>query len=509
MSIGEFAPTIHYQWIKSPPLRGFLKEVRLLRNMPELVPVTIVSMHEFHLETLIHDPIHGYIPVGKRDDRVASDSQAVFEEDVIHHPWVQRMRHIHQLQTAWWIYPTAEHSRFQHILGVMHLASLWTQSLYPSLKQVCVDVPSLGYVESLMRMAGLLHDVGHGPFGHFFDEHYLRAFGETHESLGAQIIQSELADLLSQLRGNPNSRLEDDEQLDPDHVAWIIQRPQSDEEERPQWLLFLRSLLSGIYTIDNMDFVLRDAYMTGYSQRSYDLERLVRYSFFSQAGLTIHDRGIHALLRFMGARAELFRNVYFHRSVRGIDIALADVFTRSMPLLFPGNPCEHLSEYQKLTEASLLVDVGRWKNESGEKGELGAKWQELLQCQVPWTMVCQRTMTFGEGDSEASSIFTDQEFVEKKLRSFLPESLQELELRIDIARHIFRPLVQGPAIGQNYLFDSATGQIRPLTSHELIDRQPVAQRICRIYARDRKYQAALAAALQQLAGHGEDDLTNM
>ena len=206
MSIGEFAPTIHYQWIKSPPLRGFLKEVRLLRNMPELVPVTIVSMHEFHLETLIHDPIHGYIPVGKRDDRVTSDSQAVFEEDVIHHPWVQRMRHIHQLQTAWWIYPTAEHSRFQHILGVMHLASLWTQSLYPSLKQVCVDVPSLGYVESLMRMAGLLHDVGHGPFGHFFDEHYLRAFGETHESLGAQIIQSELAELLSQLRGNPNSR---------------------------------------------------------------------------------------------------------------------------------------------------------------------------------------------------------------------------------------------------------------------------------------------------------------
>ena len=157
----------------------------------------------------------------------------------------------------------------------------------------------------------------------------------------------------------------------------------------------------------------------------------------------------------------------------------------------------------------MLVDVGRWKNESGEKGELGAKWQELLQCQVPWTMVCQRTMTFGEGDSEASSIFTDQEFVEKKLRSFLPESLQELELRIDIARHIFRPLVQGPAIGQNYLFDSATGQIRPLTSHELIERQPVAQRICRIYARDRKYQVALAAALQQLAGHGEDDLTNM
>ena len=466
-------------------------------------------MQDFHLETLIHDPIHGYIPIGKCDKRVARETPDVAEEDVINHPWLQRMRHIHQLQTAWWIYPTAEHSRFQYILGVMHLASLWTQSLYPSLKRVCEDVPSLGYVESLMRMAGLLHDVGHGPFGHFFDEHYLKQFGETHESLGAHIIQAELGDLLRHLRGNPNSRLDDHEQFDPEHVAWIIQRPQSQQEDRPRWLLFLRSLLSGIYTIDNMDFVLRDAYMTGYSQRSYDLERLIRYSFFSQQGLTIHDRGIHALLRFMAARAELFRNVYFHRSVRGIDIALADVFARSMPLLFPGNPGEHLSEYLQFTESSLLVDVSRWQQESGEKGELGAEWQNIIQRRIPWVMVCQRTMTFDEGDSEASSIFTDQEFVEKRLRSFLPESLRNLELRIDIARHIFRPLVQGPVTGQNYLFDSATDTIRTLTSHELVDRQPVAQRICRVYARDQQHQSILADALQQLSGHGEDDLTNM
>ena len=124
-------------------------------------------------------------------------------------------------------------------------------------------------------------------------------------------------------------------------------------------------------------------------------------------------------------------------------------------------------------------------------------------------MVCQRTMSFDEGDSEASSIFTDQEFVEKRLRSFLPESLRNLELRIDIARHIFRPLVQGPVTGQNYLFDSATDTIRTLTSHELVDRQPVAQRICRVYARDQQHQSILADALQQLSGHGEDDLTNM
>ena len=66
-------------------------------------------MHDFHLEALIHDPIHGYIPVGKGSKRDAALSAEVYEQDVINHPWVQRMRHIHQLQTAWWIYPTAEH----------------------------------------------------------------------------------------------------------------------------------------------------------------------------------------------------------------------------------------------------------------------------------------------------------------------------------------------------------------------------------------------------------------
>ena len=68
---------------------------------------------------------------------------------------------------------------------------------------------------------------------------------------------------------------------------------------QPRWLQFLRSLLSGIYTIDNLDFVLRDAYMTGYSVRAFDLDRLLHYSFFSDPGLTIHDRGLDALVRFM------------------------------------------------------------------------------------------------------------------------------------------------------------------------------------------------------------------
>ena len=77
-------------------------------------------MRDYHLENLSHDPIHGYIPFTSGRG-LATDG--VTEREIIDHRWVQRLRQIHQLQTAWWVYPTAEHTRFPHVLGAMHLAS--------------------------------------------------------------------------------------------------------------------------------------------------------------------------------------------------------------------------------------------------------------------------------------------------------------------------------------------------------------------------------------------------
>ena len=111
-------------------------------------------------ESLSHDPLHGYIPFSFPAGLPEGE---ISEQQIIDHPWVQRLRQIHQLQTAWWVFPTAEHTRFQHVLGAMHLASRAVEHLFPSLQVVCPDVPSRPYVESLMRMVALLHDVGHGP----------------------------------------------------------------------------------------------------------------------------------------------------------------------------------------------------------------------------------------------------------------------------------------------------------------------------------------------------------
>ncbi len=465
-------------------------------------------MKDFQQESLCHDPIHGYIPFVSN-----AEPGETSERELLDHPWLQRLRQIHQLQTAWWVYPSAEHTRFQHVVGSMHMASRTVEVLYESLQEVCPDVPSRGHVECLARLAALLHDVGHGPFGHFFDEHFLKDYDLTHEKVGAHIILHELGPMLKKVRCCPNSRLEANETIDPEQIAWLITRPTSDEtQDRPRWLVMLRSLFCGLYTVDNMDFVLRDAYMSGYSSRSYDLERLLRYSFFSEKGLTIHERGLNAVVRFRRARSELFRAIYFHRTVRAIDKTLGGLFRDSKPLLFPGNPLEHLDEYLHFTEWSLLVDVARWdKSKNAEKRQLASRWQQLLRRQVDWELANERIRI----DPKATDVFSQgrEQLAEQVIREKLPDGLQDIPMAIDLPSYIDRPDPKTAAAGQNFLFRPAAGEARPLTDDELYKHLPLSQIACRVYlpkGAPREHAAAIAAALDALMGNsGEDDLTNM
>lgn len=467
-------------------------------------------VRDFATESLSHDPIHGYIPFISRSALPAAE---VAEQDIIDHPWVQRMRQIHQLQTAWWVFPSAEHMRFQHVLGVMHLASTAIDHWFESLCEACDNVPSRAYVESLLRMSALLHDVGHGPFGHFFDDHYLDQFGITHEDIGGHIIEHELGDLLRGIRRNPRGKLQPLEELEPRQIAFLIRRPSpiaANDEGQPDWLLKLRSLFSGIYTVDNMDFVLRDAYMSGYNTRAFDLSRLMHYSFFTKEGLTIHARGLPTLINFVETRANLFRTIYFHRTVRALDIALEEVFAESMVHLFPGNPLEHLDRYRRFTESSFLVDVQRWADmQDPVLADLGARWGAILSRNVGWKMATERTINFHSSTSERTTIFSEPDVVESRIRKKLPKGLKDVPMRVDVARHYHRPSGRLPAGGQNFLLDPSIGKPRELNDDELFRSLPTSFSIFRVYSKDHSHDAEIHAALNAVLGEAGDSKTNM
>ena len=117
---------------------------------------------------------------------------------------------------------------------------------------------------------------------------------------------------------------------------------------------------------------------------------------------------------------------------------------------------------------------------------------------------------FDESDGEQASVFSRPEWVVQSIRSELGERANDLELRVDIARHIYRPHTAGPAKRQNFRYDSAHDRVRPLDSHQLYRHLPVSHRICRVYALSTECAGDVAQAMDRLLGpHCVDDVTNM
>jgi HD superfamily phosphohydrolase len=305
---------------------------------------------------LIADPIHGYISFTVP---YYDANKEATEKDLIDSLWMQRSRQIYQLQSARWVYPSAEHSRFQHMLGTMHVAGRFARQLYTSLKATTGGCPSLPYIEELLRVTALLHDIGHGPFGHFFDDNFLDQFGINHEDLGQRIIAGDLGGIIKKIRRSPGGGFEKGEELDPSQIAFLIKKDKKKEKgKHPDWLRFLQPLLSGIYTVDNLDYVLRDSYMCGVAIGPVDLERLIHYTFFTKDGLTLHKAGGSALNMFLNARLYLYSNVYYHRTTRAIDLHLKELFggTGNGPMPAGNDQVEALkSELDKAKKEQLYL----------------------------------------------------------------------------------------------------------------------------------------------------------
>jgi hypothetical protein len=440
---------------------------------------------------LIADPIHRYI-LYTRPDGIPGEAT---EQDLIDTPWVQRLRRIPQLQSARWVFPAAEHSRFQHSLGAMHLAGRLAQQLYPSLRAIFSDAPSAALLEELLRVSGLLHDVGHGPFGHFFDDNFLVDYELTHELIGQRIIREELADILRGLRRSPSGPFTTGETIDPEWICYLMGKSYTHPEAgHPRWLAHLKPLLSGVFTADNMDYVLRDAYMCGVAVGPIDIDRIIYYSFFTENGLTLDRGGLGAFIMFLNARFYMYTNVYYHRTTRGIDLHLKEIFRETMRIAFPWDLRKELHPYLHLTEWTLLEEVGRWHDaDEPEKKALGAEWRQILDRRLKWRMSHEVVLDF-EPRPGHSLMGEDQ--VAEQVRRRLPAHLRDFPFKIDLAQQDPRPL-NPLAMGdrQIYVYDASTRRVAKEPLRELLKYLPGKVAQCRIFAASHEHDQVLAEAL--------------
>ena len=260
------------------------------------------------------DPLYGFIEV---DD---------LEQRIIETPAFQRLRGIVQLGTTPLVYPSGNHTRFEHALGTMDASS----ELYDRLtrRDDTLDVldwnrNTLDLNRRLLRLAALLHDIGHAPFSHATEELFPNS--KEHEDYSYDLItQLEIGDTIDHTLGDGTK----------DRVAGIaINKAQTADDS------FLSELLAGDIGTDRVDYLARDSHHLGVAYGTFDRHRLfntlhVRRNETTQGPeLAITDGGLHAVEGFLLARYFMFVDVYFHRTRRILDIHLTE-FIRD---LLPGN----------------------------------------------------------------------------------------------------------------------------------------------------------------------------
>ena len=268
----------------------------------------------------IRDPVHGYIKITEA------------ERDVIGTPFVQRLRRIHQLAGAYMVYPGAVHTRFDHVTGAMHVAG----EIADALSQ-WVELPSDLIQE--IRLAALLHDVGHGPFSHTFEEVLADKGGTTHEDISQRIVATtSVGDALSKHGYSPKKMSE-----------FAVGK----QATKPP---FMNEIIAGGLSADIMDYLLRDSYFTGVEYGKVDVQRVIDSLRVADRQLALDNAGLYAFEALLLARYEMFKAVYFHRTVRAAELMLVNSMKLAEPTLRLTD-LSNLDDYLEMTDERVLHDL--------------------------------------------------------------------------------------------------------------------------------------------------------
>ncbi len=291
----------------------------------------------------ITDPIHKFIRFTE------------VEKKIIDTKIFQRLRRIRQLAGAHLVYPSAQHSRFEHSLGTMHLAGLAAEVLFSKNYINEEDIQKL-------RLAALLHDIGHGPFSHLFEEVMANKTGMSHEDLGKEIItKTEINDIVKKFGQSP--------------------RDICDLSFGNYKTKFFNDLISGGLSVDIMDYLPRDSYFTGTEYGKLDYYRLISsMEISSKDHLGINKSSIYSLESMLISRYEMFKAVYFHKTVRSAEVMLLHSMILADNDLNLSNAT--LEEYLLFTDETLIDDICSLGDKNSIASELALDYRgrKLLKC---------------------------------------------------------------------------------------------------------------------------------
>ena len=297
-------------------------------------------------ERIYRDPVHNIIRL-----RTDTDEGRVLVR-LIDTAEFQRLRRIKQLGLALYTYQGAEHSRFTHSLGVLHIMTRVLERL--SEQHQITPAERLA-----VRAAALLHDIGHGPFSHVME----KVLGFHHEDWTVRAVLSEETEVGQHLRAYAADL--------PERVASIIEG-----KFQP---VALAQLVSSQLDVDRMDYLLRDSLMTGAQYGRFDLEWVINSLAIDPERDCIYvtRAGLYAVEEYLQARYYMFRQVYFHRSLRSAEVVLKAVLRRALDLAATGREVWHapgtafakvlrrneltLSEHLEMDDSDVLFHLKQWQ----------------------------------------------------------------------------------------------------------------------------------------------------
>lgn len=216
---------------------------------------------------------------------------------IIDDPVFQRTRNIKQLSLGNYVYHGAEHSRFGHMLGAMHIAGKVMESLEKNIEK-SHEINLEARDKKTIRMAALLHDVGHTPFSHSLE----KILGESHEKYSKNLIENHFADIIEKVG------------VDPKEVSELI-----DGYSKKN---YLSKIINGQLDVDRMDYLLRDSHYAGVSYGKFDLGRIIDQSAIVDNQFVILEGGYEAIEQFIFARDQMYKQVYFHKTKMVFELML-------------------------------------------------------------------------------------------------------------------------------------------------------------------------------------------